>query len=72
MEVHTADLCFLAALHLHADRAAVASFEEDQLVDLFVQVCDAVDPGAENPRKRATHATGAWWRGASSSNGWGA
>ena len=26
------------------------------LVDLFEQVCDVVEPGAENPRKRATHA----------------
>jgi chromosome partition protein MukF len=35
---------------------SLASFEEDALVDLFEQVCDVVDPGAENPRKRATHA----------------
>jgi chromosome partition protein MukF len=26
------------------------------LVDMFEQVCDVVEPGADNPRKRATHA----------------
>lgn len=49
-------LCCLAGLYLHPDRAALASFEEDFLVDLFEEVCDVVEPGAENRRKRATHA----------------
>jgi chromosome partition protein MukF len=56
LDIKTVDLCFLAALYLRADKAALASFEEDVLVDMFEQVCDVVDPGAENPRKRATHA----------------
>lgn len=56
LDLKTVDLCFLAGLHLRADRASLASFEEDALVDMFVQVCDVVEPGAENPRKRATHA----------------
>jgi chromosome partition protein MukF len=56
LDLKTADLCFLAGLYLRADRAALASFEEEVLVDLFEQICDVVDPGAENPRKRATHA----------------
>lgn len=56
LELKTVDLCFLAGLYLRADRAALASFEEDALVDMFEQICDVVDPGAENPRKRATHA----------------
>ncbi|MEO5729055.1 MAG: condensin subunit MukF [Byssovorax sp.] len=56
LDLKTVDLCFLAGLYLRADRAALASFEEDLLVDMFEQVCDVVDPGAENPRKRATHA----------------
>lgn len=56
LDLKTVDLCFLAGLYLRADRAALASFEEDMLVDLFEQVCDVVEPGAENPRKRATHA----------------
>jgi chromosome partition protein MukF len=55
-DLKTVDLCFLAGLYLRADKAALASFEEDVLVDLFEQVCDVVEPGAENPRKRATHA----------------
>ncbi|MCU0726883.1 MAG: condensin subunit MukF [Planctomycetes bacterium] len=56
IDLKTVDLCFLAALTLRADRQALASFEEESLVDLFEQVCDVVEPGAENPRKRATHA----------------
>jgi chromosome partition protein MukF len=56
LDLKTVDLCFLAGLYLRADRAALASFEEDVLIDMFEQVCDVVDPAAENPRKRATHA----------------
>jgi chromosome partition protein MukF len=56
LDLKTVDLCFLAGLYLRADKAALASFEEDMLVDMFEQVCDVVEPGAENPRKRATHA----------------
>lgn len=56
LDIKTVDLCFLAGLYLRADKAALASFEEDVLIDMFEQVCDVVEPGAENPRKRATHA----------------
>jgi len=56
LELKTVDLCFLTGLYLKADKAALASFEEDVLIDTFEQVCDFVEPGAENPRKRATHA----------------
>ena len=56
LDLKTVDLCFLAGLYLRADKAALASFEEDMLVDTFEQVCDVVEPGADNPRKRATHA----------------
>lgn len=56
LDLKTADICFLAGLYLRAEQASLASFEEDLLVDQFEQVCDIVDPGAENPRKRATHA----------------
>lgn len=56
LDLKTVDLCFLAGLYLRADRAALASFEEDVLVDMFEQICDVVDPGAERPRTRATHA----------------
>ena len=56
IELGTFDLCCLAMLHLQADRVSVASFTEDELVSVFEQVCDVVEPGADNPRKRATHA----------------
>lgn len=56
LDLKTVDLCFLAGLYLRADRAALVSFEEEILVDLFEQVCEVVDLTAENPRKRATHA----------------
>ena len=56
LSLSTSDLCFLVGLYLRADRAALASFEEDALVDMFEQICDVVDPAADNPRKRATHA----------------
>ncbi|HLL21292.1 MAG TPA: hypothetical protein VK427_04130 [Kofleriaceae bacterium] len=56
LDLKTVDLCFLSGLYLRADRAALASFEEDVLIDMFEQICDVVEPGAENPRKRATHA----------------
>lgn len=56
LDLKTVDLCFLAGLYLKADKAALTSFEEDALIDMFEQVCDVVEPGADNPRKRATHA----------------
>jgi chromosome condensin MukBEF complex kleisin-like MukF subunit len=56
LDLKTLDLCFLAGLYLRADRASLASFEADVLIDMFEQICDVVDPGAERPRKRATHA----------------
>ncbi len=56
LDLPTYDLCCLAGLYLRADRQALASFEEEMLLDVFEQVCDVVEPGAENPRKRATHA----------------
>ena len=39
---------------LRADRASLASFEEDALIDMFMHICDVVDRGAERPRKRAS------------------
>ena len=56
LDLSTYDLCCLAGLHLRANRATIASFDDDEVVDLFEQVCDIVEPSAENPRKRATHA----------------
>jgi hypothetical protein len=56
LDLGTYDLCCLAGLHLRANRATIASFGDEEIVDLFEQVCDIVEPGADNPRKRATHA----------------
>ena len=49
LDLKTVDLCFLAALYLRADRAALASFEEAQLVDLFEQVLEVVEAGRRQP-----------------------
>lgn len=56
LQLGTFDLCCLAGVYLRANRDSLASFDEESLVDLFEQVCDMVEPGADNPRKRATHA----------------
>ena len=56
LELGTVDLCFLAALHLQADGAALAAFNEQRLIEVFEQVCPLVEPRAENLRRRATHA----------------
>ncbi len=56
ISLSTTDLCFLLALRTRADRESLASFEEEILIDVFLQICELTEPGAENPRKRATHA----------------
>lgn len=56
LDIKTIDLCFLAALRLRAQCEALASFEEDMLIDIFEQACELVEPGAENTRKRAAAA----------------
>jgi chromosome partition protein MukF len=56
LELNTFDLCCLVSLALRAERDTLASFDGDTLSDLFEQVCEVVEPEAENPRKRATHA----------------
>ena len=56
LELGTLDLCFLAALHLQADGAALAAFNEEKLAEVFEQVCVLLEPHAESPRRRATHA----------------
>ncbi len=55
LELPTLELCFLAALHLRAERTALASFTEPALADVFDQVCDLLEPEAD-ARRRATHA----------------
>lgn len=56
LDLKPVDLCFLVALHTRANQGNLTCFEEDALLDVFEQVCDAVDSDGENLRKRATHA----------------
>lgn len=56
LDLSTLDVCFLAGLSLRAERDGLASLDEELVVDTFEQVCDLVEPGADNKRKRATHA----------------
>src|SRR6187402_1380273 len=56
LELGTLDLCFLAALHLQAEGAALSAFNEEKLCLVFEQVCALIEPRAEAVRRRATHA----------------
>lgn len=59
LSLDTLDLGFLVALHLraqHAASAAAVSFGEAALEEVFDQVCDALEPTAEQRKKRATYA----------------
>lgn len=55
LELRTVDLCFVAALHLQALRTSAPTFDSETLFDIHEQVSDIADPGADNPRKRATN-----------------
>lgn len=55
LALDTLDLGFLVALHLRAQTAA-STFEEAALEDIFAQVCEAIEPTAEQRKKRATYA----------------
>jgi chromosome partition protein MukF len=55
LELGTLDLCFLAALHLQAEGAALAAFTEEKLSEVFEQACALVEPRADNLKRRATH-----------------
>jgi chromosome partition protein MukF len=55
LELGTIDVCFIVALALRGERSALASFTEEQIIDVFEQVCAAVEPAAE-VRRVATHA----------------
>ena len=56
LELGTLDLCFLAALQLQAAGAGLSAFDEQKLVEVFEQVCALLEPRAESPRRRASHA----------------
>lgn len=55
LELGTLDLCFLAALHLQAEGAALSAFTEEKLGEVFEQACALVEPRADNLKRRATH-----------------
>ncbi|MDF2696647.1 MAG: Chromosome partition protein MukF, partial [Labilithrix sp.] len=57
LELQTLDVCFLAALHARAERSGIASFQEDQLLDVFDQVVALTsdEPSEGRTKRRATH-----------------
>lgn len=56
LEVDTSHLCYLVVLWARSTQAHLTSLAEDLLVDLYLEVCELIEPDAANPRKRATHA----------------
>lgn len=56
LELSTLDVCFVALLHLKSTSSGLSSLSEQQLMDAFEYVCEALEPGSENLRVRATHA----------------
>ena len=56
LELKTIDLCFLAALYGRENEAGLTSIGDEEVVDVFAQVCELVEPDPDNVRKRATHA----------------
>ncbi|HEX7842531.1 MAG TPA: hypothetical protein VF469_33890 [Kofleriaceae bacterium] len=56
LELGTLDLCFLVALYVRGEGAGLSAFTEAQLEDMFAQASAAVEPEAEQLRRRATHA----------------
>ena len=56
LELAAIELVFLAALHLRADGAALASFNEERLAEVFEQASSLLEPKAESLRRRTTHA----------------
>src|SRR6188768_1636052 len=56
LELGTLDLCFLSALHLQAEGAALSAFNEEKLSEVFEQVCALLEPRADYVKRRATHA----------------
>jgi len=55
LELSTLDLCFVINLQLKAQELGLSSFREEQLLDAFEQVCQAVAPETDHVAGRATH-----------------
>jgi len=56
LDLETDDLCFIIALRATAERQVLVSFDEEMLVQTYLEIATIIAPGAENPRLRATHA----------------
>ena len=55
IDLKTLDLCFLTALKLQSDRELEYNFSERELIELFMLVCETLEPGGDNLRTRASH-----------------
>lgn len=55
LSIGTTDLVFLCHVVARAEAEGEASLPLERLYELYEQVCDFVEPGAQLPRKRATH-----------------
>lgn len=55
LELKTVDLCFLVALYTRALDRALTCLDEESLIDVFEQICELIEPGTENLRKRSTN-----------------
>lgn len=56
LELGTVDVCFLVALYVRAEGANLTSFTEEQLEEVFAQASAVAQPGADQVKRRATHA----------------
>ena len=56
LELKTIDLCFLAALHGRENDEGLTSIGDEEVVEVFAQVCELVEPDPDNVRRRATNA----------------
>jgi chromosome partition protein MukF len=56
LELGSLDLCFIAALRLRLRAQQLTSFSEQELGDVFRDVCALVQPGASGMARRATAA----------------
>jgi chromosome partition protein MukF len=56
LELGPVDICFLVALQVKAEAANLTSFTESQHEDVFALASAAVQPEADQVRRRATHA----------------
>ena len=56
LELKTIDLCFLAALYGRENDEGLTSIGDEDVVEVFAQVCELVEPDPDNVRRRATNA----------------